>query len=655
MVLAPATLMAPASSASPAGPVQETPATGAPATIAVLAQDLEVGADGDFRVFVSIGGAPARSHLAVDIYDRIEDPAGLAASTTTNPAGRAAVFPVIPLGTDRPRPSQTSGFTISLYGPGDDRPAGGFAYRLDDAGVYPVRVRLRDSDGELLTSIVTYLVRRPSGDETVAPAQVALLTTVHQNAPVAEPRANGPDGVPSTDPEWRRALDRVLGAFADRPDLAASFMVTPETAGRLAADVDAADTLAALQAEVGRDDRELTGAPYVSIDPASLVANGLTDEVIRQADLGDHTLAKALALPDPDTWPGRNTWVVDHPVDDATVAVLANLGVSRLVLPADAIVAGTPATRQPLPGSGERVEALTTDPVGFGTGSGSDPLLAGYQLLGRLAATASITPGGTATAVRIDPEAIDPVQLTTVLDVLSEPSTFLQPTTLAQAFTDGPVATAPVTLAVPDTDGLGTYPALVSDTHQLLTSYASMLIDRADLVTAFERPLALSAAADSDLEVRRRTLRRVQAELRQRLGAVTTPERDRVTLGARDAQFPLAITSTLAEPMKVVITLEASDRLAFPDDTMEVTLNGERTVVQIPVRTRATGDTPLRITVRTPDQRQILAESQYTVRSTAVSGVGLLLTVGAAGFLALWWGRHWLRTRRRGRHSRLPM
>ncbi|QXC59836.1 hypothetical protein KSP35_15825 [Aquihabitans sp. G128] len=50
----------------------------------------------------------------------------------------------------------------------------------------------------------------------------------------------------------------------------------------------------------------------------------------------------------------------------------------------------------------------------------------------------------------------------------------------------------------------------------------------------------------------------------------------------------------------------------------------------------------------------MLAESRYRVRSTAVSGVGLLLTVGAGGFLALWWGRHWVRTRRKaqGRHGR---
>jgi len=37
------------------------------------------------------------------------------------------------------------------------------------------------------------------------------------------------------------------------------------------------------------------------------------------------------------------------------------------------------------------------------------------------------------------------------------------------------------------------------------------------------------------------------------------------------------------------------------------------------------------------------------VRSTAVSGVGLVLSIGAGLFLVVWWARHWHRTRRSAR------
>jgi hypothetical protein len=68
-------------------------------------------------------------------------------------------------------------------------------------------------------------------------------------------------------------------------------------------------------------------------------------------------------------------------------------------------------------------------------------------------------------------------------------------------------------------------------------------------------------------------------------------------------------------------------------------------VVEVEVRTRAPGATPVQITVRTPDDAIVLAESRYTIRSTAVSGVGIVLTVGCRLVLAVWWGRHWHRSR----------
>jgi hypothetical protein len=608
----------------------------------VAAQDFEVAADGDFRVFLDIGDAPAGSDLAVDLYDRIADERDLAASTTAEPAGEPATFDPIPLA-DAPAASQIGSFTIHLYGADDARPGdvpAAWSFRLEEPGVYPVRVRLRGPDDDELTSLVTYLVRRPDGGAEIVPNEVALLATVHQDPPLVAADA----GTEPVDPSYLDALGELLATFTARPGLPASFAVTPETAERLAADPSALEALAALRDEVARPDRELTGAPYVDVDPTSLAGNGLTDELIRQSDLGARALTTALDLAeDPDRL-RRDTWVVDRPVDAQTIDALASLGIAHLVLPDAATAPGTPPTVTPLPGRGG-VDAVTMAPDDLASGAPTDPVLAGYQLLGRLAATASIEPGGAVTALRVDPLAVDPVELETVLDVLAEPTSHLRATTLSEAFADGPVAPVPAALTTPEQQSLGTYPELVNETHQLLTSYASMVPDQPESVQAFERPLARSAAVDLDLPTRRAEVRTQRDELRRRLGAVSVPERDIVTLGARDARFPLPITSSGEQPVRVVITLEASDRLTFPEDTIEATLTDRRTVVDIRVQTRATGDTPLRVSVRSPDGR-VLAESRYTVRSTAVSGVGLVLTIGAAAFLALWWGRHWRRARR---------
>jgi hypothetical protein len=65
------------------------------------------------------------------------------------------------------------------------------------------------------------------------------------------------------------------------------------------------------------------------------------------------------------------------------------------------------------------------------------------------------------------------------------------------------------------------------------------------------------------------------------------------------------------------------------------------------VQSRTSGSFPLRVTVRTPSGA-VLSQSRISVRSTATSGVGVVLSVGAGAFLFLWW----LRQFRHGRRAR---
>lgn len=629
--------------ASPAGalPSQDAgEASGRVATMSVLAQNLEVSPTGSFSVYLRIADAPADSDVAVDIYDPISDALDLAASTTTDPADAQATFDPLPLA-DRPTASQQTGFTISLYTRGTPRPAGAWAYRLDEPGVYPIRVRLRDGDDKLLTSLVTYLVRGPAADQPVPrPARVALLTSVatdpapYPGEPATEAVAEG----------FAADVARTVRLFTEHRGVPASFAVSPETAERLADDEDRSDLVAQLRAELARPGRDLLGASYAPLDPASLTAGGLTEEIAGQADLGRRTLTSVLGAP------GTDTWLVDGAIDVASVDALRAAGAAHLVLPAAALASGATAAPVLLP-SASGVNAVATDGLFDLTGEPpADPVLAAYQLLGRLAAVGSLTPGGAGVVVRVNPSAVSSRELATVLDQLDQASAYLVPATVSELFRDVPTTTAPVaSLTAGPRPDLGTYPEQLRQAEQFVASWGSMLPDAAAAGAEFERPLAQSMDRRRARREQLDMVDAVRSSVQARFDAVTVPERDRVTLGARDAQFPLPITSTLDQPVTVVISLEASDRLSFPETSIETTLEDERTTVQIPVRTRATGDTPLRITVRTPDGRVILDESQYTVRSTAVSGVGLLLTAGAGGFLALWWGRYLFRQRSRRR------
>jgi hypothetical protein len=607
-------------------------------------QSSTVAPDGDFTVLLDVTDAPAGSELVVNIYDRIGDADDLQASVDEDPNDILATFDPIPLAAEAAPDSQDAAFTINLYARGGEQPPGAWAYRLDEAGAYPVEIRLRDGDGEVLSSTFTYLVRRPAADEDVTATRVAVHTTIRQD-PTTDPVA-ATDPQRGADPELVEALAPILTAFADHPGLPASFTVGPATADRLAADARAGSVLARLRTELGREDRQLLGAPFVDLDVASLVANGLTDEITRQAALGTQALTATLGRPT------RRTWAIDRRIDEASASALADLGVDRLVLPDHAVAGGERRTPVAIGGSAVAAHALTDSSTFALEADPDDPVLAANQLLGRLAAVATTSQGPTGIVLDVDAATTDPDELQVVLDGLATLNPYLRAATVDEVFDEVPTAADEAALVPPTASGLGDYPERSASAHQLVASYRSMVKDRPELVEAFRRPLALSAAAGLPVATRRAILARIDAQIRDRLATITVPAEDTITLGARDARFPLPVASGLDYPVQVVIQLESSERLSFPNDRIQATLDGERTLVPVRLRTLAPGNTPLEITVRSPDGQVVLAESRYTVRSTAVSGVGILLTIGAAAFLALWWGRHWVRHRRRARHAR---
>jgi hypothetical protein len=450
------------------------------------------------------------------------------------------------------------------------------------------------------------------------------------------------------DDRLRTRLERFLGTLRTHPDLPVSFAATPETIERMARDPDSKEVLAELGAELARDGRDLLDAPYVDIDPASLVDAGLEDEIGRQRDLGRRVLADLLEEP------VTGTWLVDEPVDEPTLEALRAKGVFRTLLPATSVRGTPPSGAASLPAGDGEVRALVMDDrasVARGDRDDlADPLLHAHELLARLAATAQQAGDGATVVLSLDATTRASLALPTFFDGLTFGAPFVATRTVRSILDD---ITAPEPQLVrPDLPDLGRYPAVAADVHADLASYESMVAGRTELVERYAEPLALAASRDLSLRKRIEALEAIRRTLQRRFRAISTPARDKVTLGARNAEFPLVVTSSLGYPVDVKIEVEANERLRFPEEEIERRIAEGRNEVRIRVRAKASGDTPVRITVRSADGRVVLAESQYTIRSTAVSGVGLVLTIGAALFLALWWGRNWRRSRHVPTHAR---
>jgi hypothetical protein len=119
-----------------------------------------------------------------------------------------------------------------------------------------------------------------------------------------------------------------------------------------------------------------------------------------------------------------------------------------------------------------------------------------------------------------------------------------------------------------------------------------------------------------------------------------------VTLTSRGGLIPLTIQNEAGYPVRVRIALQ-SPKLEFLDGaSRSVLLEPPGQHFDFSVRAQTTGRFPVSVEVQTPDGTPIAA-STIVVRSTAYNRVALILTIGAALFLAVWWGRRFL-PRRKG-------
>ena len=198
-----------------------------------------------------------------------------------------------------------------------------------------------------------------------------------------------------------------------------------------------------------------------------------------------------------------------------------------------------------------------------------------------------------------------------------------------------------------DPTDLGPYPTLLEQAQWDLLGLRSMLPDGADLVAPIERTVLASAEATLETAARVAILDNSAAQLRALTSAITLPEAQKVTLTSSSGKIPLVITNALPIQALVRITV-SSAKLEFPEGTTyEISLAPSSTTrTDIEVTTKASGAFPLDVRVVSAGGGLPIAASRIDVRSTAISGFGLFLSVGAGVFLLIWWGRHFRRTRR---------
>jgi hypothetical protein len=167
----------------------------------------------------------------------------------------------------------------------------------------------------------------------------------------------------------------------------------------------------------------------------------------------------------------------------------------------------------------------------------------------------------------------------------------------------------------------------------------------------------------SNDELTQQALSTIEAETYARIGTIHLTPTDGVTLTGRQQNVPIPIINDSGRPATVVLEV-ASDNVSIEGSIADPDRPGQllvRRTIVIPARvhqeefqvtTRGPGSFSMVLRLTTPSGLA-LSNVRYTLRSTAVSGLGKILTIGALMVLAVWWIRSTLRTRRlrsRGRH-----
>jgi hypothetical protein len=528
-------------------------------------------------------------------------------------------------------------------------------------GVYPVTIELRRPGEPALDRFVTPLV-------VVAPGLVPLtLAWVWRfdATPVRLPSGSARTPARSAlEPDGR--LRRMADALAEASDVPLTLAAVPETLeawsegvggvqrNEAGVDLSGTDDPTGLRASTAQPTRQVLDSPYVPVNLPRLLAADLGAEVDRQFIRGREVLTQVLG------GDAKGT-VLAGALDTPALSRLRQYGVERVVVPPEAL---KPLPQRLTPGRpfalahrNRPFAAAVTDPGLAALLDGdAPPALRAARFLAALSLVAFEAPReqrGVVVVTAADWDA-PPTLLDAVLGGLrSHPA--VAPRTLDGFFAEVapeavegaplvrvPAPPGPVPEGGPDRGAIGRV-------RKRLAAFAEVIgVDQAP-TRAVDRNILLSQAAD--LPGGRLSpgayLSGAADVIAQVTGRVRGPGGQRVTLTARRASIPISLLNANDRPLRVLVRLD-SDQLAFPDGAERLlTLPPQNTTERFAVEARAPGAFPLSITVTSPDGQLVLNDSELTVRSTVVSGVGATLTTGAGVFLLVWWGNNLRRSRRR--------
>jgi hypothetical protein len=628
---------------------------------------------------VTAESVPTHDEVVVTLYPKLTTRSGFEATLTRVPVGRVLdrTHPV-PLSSTTPADGGDA-LSISVLPNPTTAPASAGAPTLDltcptttpsrCTGVYPLVVSLvRPASGggaptpvphAHFTTYLTYSAT-PSSDRL----GFALVVPFLSPAPTTGASAKR---VPVTLPPAEvSALSGLAGSLATHPGVAVTVAASPSTLQSLARSgrgtgAAAVQTLAAMST-AGETSREFLAQPYVPIDLGALAGAGEGEEISAQMLEGGAVLRSLGVATAP-----SGTWVATGAVGSDLESGLSakDVAATSLVLPdvdlaLPASTSGTNASAFMLSfgGKGAPLAAAASDSelAAHFTADPSDPALEANQLLADLAMIHFEEPNTPTprAVVAVPPAGWKPSRVfdaALLAGLTTNP--LVKTTTLAGYFATFEGSGTPLTTRRLVNGGTG--PSLAPSLARSITAQRLRLTAFDNSVRPSNGPVLtrldqqLLAAESDDLSSSQQTsaVSAFARALDGQLSLVQLATERTITLTANSGLIPVTMVSNAPYTVVGVLTLSGG-RFEFPHgSSLRLRLDHTTTPVRIDVEARTSGDLPLEVTFASPDGRLVIASGRLTVRSTATSLVGVVITALALLVLLGWWARTWRRGRRR--------
>ena len=650
-----------------------------------------------FYLALTARGAPAGATVEVILYPRLRSRYAFKDVVRNGPRG-SPLTSITPIPYDSLEPHPRGAAAASLDLPVVQTASTATGTRLGLAcapptgagtctGVYPVVVELQGSTGKVLhrfTTFLTYVAGR-----SAHPLELSWIVPI--DTPVSlSPHPSGPtDGIVPPGAADTSALEATIAQLRSSA-VPVTLDVSPETLQALARAGPggrAADAMLALLSTNHTSD-EVLASPYVPVALGALAGAGEPTEIVAQMAAGATVLRHFHVV----TAPGPSPWVQRGLVGDDIATGLATVGANQLVLPdvnlastPNATSAGTwastftltlshggssasapgsvPAAAQgssaSAPGSvPAAAQAAVTDTWldGQFTSLRNDPALAATQLLADLAMVHFERPNTAAVRgmVALPPARWipNPVFTHVLLGSLSQ-NPVVEPVTLSHFFASV-TADGARQLAAPSSAPVfgRTLARAVSRARVRLSNFDGAVPGHPSVVSELDDMLLATEAEDLTPRRQAAGVAAFEHALQAQLGLITF-QKSTVTLTARTGWIPVTIES--GAPYTVIGTLSVSGNkfvLSPRSSRRTVRLDHATNVSRVDVLARTSGDSPLDVTFTSPNGRLVIARGLITVRSTATSVAGVVLTMVALAVLLVWWARTWRSGRRKRRLRR---